>query len=150
MTEEIAIVIQIKTFTFWNRLNSFFFKPPKAEEISVDCENSVHHFIFWSLFSNSCIQRIAYYNAGLRFGPKTKVQRGDINALYRPDSDLLSLLGSICSTHALPCWFPWDCNKCQGIHACITLRNGWLKYLYLHELYLSKPKVGLKRYLYYG
>lgn len=46
LIEKIIIVIQIKAFTFFSRLNSFFLKPPKTEETNIDCENSMQHFIF--------------------------------------------------------------------------------------------------------
>jgi hypothetical protein len=63
----------------------FHFKPTEAEATNVECENSTEHLTFSNLFSISSIQTIVCHNAGLRLGPQTKAQHGEVHALYRPD-----------------------------------------------------------------
>lgn len=141
---------QQKLFFFqWIQRLFFFLSHPrlKRQVWSVKIACSIWHFKICFLLAPYKEELAPGLACDLVPQPKLSVVRW-MPRTDRTVGNLLHLLGSICPTRSRLCWFPWDCYRSQRRH--MHGFEKWCKFFYLHELYLSKLKLGLERYLYYG
>lgn len=167
--EEIFIVIHRKLYFFPLDYISFFLNHPrlKKQVWSVKMSCNIWHFEIYFLIV--FIQRIAWlplnsYDASLHIKQsytflytmlvwdldyKQKLN-GEVNALYRLDRAIYSLflVAFVPPTPFLVGFLEIAAKVREDTYT--ALRNGLLNCFCLYELYLSKPKFDLKRYLYYG